>query len=124
MKCQLTVYDPTTNTDVLQKWLSEVDLTKMFSKYHNKLGKAKYSAKTPLKFWTLLQIEVPSSIHLVHNSKIIDFGPGTVKESTVLFPTLEECQKHFNSLVPGIKLVWKDLDDKADDNFDQEKTFW
>ena len=31
MKCQLTIYDPTTNTDVPQKWLSEVDLTKMFS---------------------------------------------------------------------------------------------
>ena len=61
MKCQLVAYDPTTNTEVPQKWLSEVDLTKMFFQYHHKVGKAKYSAKTLLKFWTLLQTKVPSS---------------------------------------------------------------
>ena len=122
MKSQLTVYDPTTNLDVPQKWLLEVDLTKMFSQYHHKVGKAKYAAKTPLEYWTLLQTEVPSSICLVHTTKTIDHQPGTVTESTILFPTLQECRNHFNSLITGIKLVWEDLDDKADDNFDQERT--
>ena len=70
MKSQLTVYDPTTNSDVPTKWLSEVDLTKMFSQYHHKVGKAKYAAKTPLEYWTLLQTEVPSSIRLVHCTNI------------------------------------------------------
>ena len=96
-----------------------MNLTKIFSQYANKLEKAKYAAKTPLEFWTILQTEIPSSICLVHTTKSVDFFPGTITESTILFPTLEECRNHFNGLITGIKLVWKDLNDKADDNFGQ-----
>ena len=90
MKSQLTAYNPTTNLDVPQKWLLEVDLTKMFLQYCQKIEKAKYCAKSLLEFWILLQTEVPSSICLVHTSKAIDFSPGTVTESTILFSSLED----------------------------------
>ena len=40
--------NPTQKEITKHSKLSEVDLTEMFSQYANKLGKAKYAAKTPL----------------------------------------------------------------------------
>jgi hypothetical protein len=108
MACQIQEFDREINRPTKDSWGYEVDLAVLFANYQTRMTRGnRHAIKTSLQYFEELKQVVPNlTVRETPDSISTGRGIKHIVRTMLGFPSLDECRKYFNELIPGIEQVW------------------